>query len=282
MMKRMLAILVVIGFGIFLSVSNAFAINLGTLVNNDLRFQFQNWDVATLWSSSGVGLADNKADSFALLEVTNINKLSGGVLWSETPLDALTGILYGIDDNNVAVSGSSIDIDSIGGYVDIYSKPFTLNTTAANAPSMPMADLNAPTDLWGATGTPGQLFLRLQFVPGVNIALSDLTTTFHVDQTNTVTPISGSSSGYLKVIGGSAASTFDSNAFASIYPDADFYFIDNFYTSYLTADEKTKGWIAGSGGNAFGSAVPEPSTMLMFGMGMFGLATRVIRRKKVA
>jgi len=280
-MKKLLVMVVLAGIGILLSISSAQAIDTGVLVGNDLKFQFQDWNAAYLWGSSGTGLADGKADSFALITVTNINKTSNGFpLWGSTVGDSLTGIVYGIDDNDVAISGSGAQINAVGGFIDLYNKAFTLDPTAASAPAMSMPDLNAPTDLWGAIGTPSQLFLRLQFVPGVN-GVADTTTTFHVDQDNLTTPISGSSSGYLKVVGGNAATLFDTNAYASIYSGADFYFIDQFSTGTLTPEQLAAGWTVASGGNALGAAIPEPASMFLFGMGLLGMAG-VVRKKKVA
>src|SRR5665648_83774 len=101
MKKKILLSLVLISLGMFLLTSSAFALNMSVLEGQNLRFQFQNWDVGTLYGApatflNGNGYGDGKTDSFALVSVTNINTGSlADVLWSSSANDGLTGVVYG-------------------------------------------------------------------------------------------------------------------------------------------------------------------------------------------
>ena len=192
MMKKVLLSLTLVVCGLILFASQALAIDSGLLQGLDFQAQFQNWDVSNVYSSSWSGPGDGKADSFVLLEVTNINDMGGsGTVWNETLTDAITGIMYGLDDTSALVVGLAQIITSTGGFIDLYNKSYTLDPLAANAPTIPLPNLLAPTDLWGATGTPSELYLKLQFIP--NTFVASLT----IDAGGNII---GSSSGYLKVV----------------------------------------------------------------------------------
>jgi hypothetical protein len=266
MMKKLLLTLVLV----LVAVSPALAFDLGSYVG-PVVFDFQNYDVGTIWPSGFANSADGKTDSFAVLTVAAITKPDSTVLWSQTPGEAIEGMVYGLDDDDVAIGIvgplTFFAINSIGGKVDLYLGSQDLNQSAEPKPTMPFAGLGAPTDLWNATN--GASFLSLEFVPGIDIDNTTYQSSFSINSSGT---ISGIGNGYMKVVGGAYASMFDSNVYDSISPSADFYFTNGFNNI-----QSTFGWLVRSDGTANGTVIPEPASMILMGIGLAG-AARLRRR----
>ncbi len=264
MMKKVLLTLAIMS----LAVSPVLAFDLGGY-SGQVIFDFQNYDAGTIWPSSFSNGSDGNTDSFALLTIQSISDQSSNVIWSQTAAEAIEGIAYGIDDDDVLVvpgSPTFYGINSVGGKVDLYIGTRDL-LLGALPPSMPYAGLGAPADSWNATnGTP---FLSLDFVSGIDLDNTTYQSSFTI---NSAGAIAGSGQGYMKVVGGTYASLFDSNAYDSFYPGADFYFFNGYDNR-----QQSFGFLVRSDGTAEGNVIPEPASMILMGIGLAG-AARLRRR----
>jgi len=274
-MKKLTLILAILALGIAFTTSSAMAFSLGGYTGL-VKFKFNNWDYGTLYApgtnNPADGVASGNTDSYGIFTVTSITDLVGNNLWNQTPGESLEGWFYGLSDDGEVFDGTgSGNIWSMGGKLEMYLGPRNLDPTAG--PGVVPALPSAPTDIWNVTD--GALFLSADFVPGA--VFGDPTTTLFGTISSITVPISGKSEAYLEVTGGSHASMFNSNIFQGGAADL---FLQNDFKSGDVTDPGF-GWTAVSHDPVLGKVVPEPSTMILFGMGIMGLATR-LRRKKVA
>jgi len=266
---------------ILLLASHTFAFELylnGDVYRGPIKAKYQNWDWGTLYAPGTVidhgGAGSGKTNSWGLIKISqifgkDINNQWAQV-WSPTPTEALEGWFYGLSDDKVNLNGAGQGtIYTIGGKIDIYLGPQNMmesvGPTGAN--SIPGGMGWVPTDLYNATD--GGLFLSGMFVPG--IVIGDLTTTY-AQQINSITnPLSGHGDGYVELTGGSAYSMFNSDMWLG--GKADLLMASNFRGP---GDYK---WTANSDDPVLGAAVPEPTSILLIGIGALGLVTARKRRK---
>ena len=260
--------------------ASAFELTMGgSPYLGQIQLKYNNWDYGTLYnpgtSFDNGGSGSGSVDSWGVIQITEIQgRTSGGTwatVWSPSATEALEGWFYGLSDDKVNLDAKAQGtIYSIGGKIELYLSP-AQDLSIVAGPQLPTPGNPAwvPTDNYNATN--GSLFLSADFVPG--IVWNDATTTY-AQQINSITqPVSGHGDAYLSLTGGSYMSLFDSNAYLG--GNADMLLASNF------VGPGDYGWVANSFDPVQGYAIPEPTSMLLFGIGMLGFGvTR--KRKKTA
>ena len=296
MMKARLIVLIVGLVAFFYS----YGFDLGGYTG-PIELKFYDWTIGRqyeyddgVWYSEGArnGLAggnrdledweytdpDGIADSWGIITLTQITDSDGRGRWSNSSTEEITGVIWGFDDTLIGQEASGATVLQERGWIALYldtSPDFNPDAFSDNDfDHMPDGWVASGPELswdpWGATD--GELFLLLEAVPGVSPLYPDATRSETVG--GLTSPFSGHGSGYFKVIGGSYAWLFDSNAYNDVYPGADIYAIFNF------GGEGRYDFDAKSSDPSSGFATPEPTSLLLLGGGLLGLAGLRIRRKK--
>jgi len=280
MMKKLLLFLGLTALAITISTSQAFAFSLemnGNPYLGPIQFKYNDYDWGTIYGANTIfdneGAGSGETNSYGIFNVTQIlgqtNVGTWVEVWSPTASEALEGWFYGLSDDKVDLNASGQGtIYSVGGIIEMYLGSQNMNITAGPNAVAPTLG-NPPTDNWDAAD--GTLFLSANFVPGA--ALTDTTTTYAQQINSIANPLLGSGEAYLSLTGGLYAPMLDTNGYLGGTADLKMQANFNGPAEY--------GWIAESFDPVRGTVIPEPSSMLLFGMGMVGLATR-LRRKKVA
>jgi len=295
-MKKFSVLTLIILAGVMMVGQTAFAFTLGGYTG-PVEFKFFDWTIGRqynldtttgTWVSEGAraGLAggnqnlvngaitnaDGIADSWGILNVTQITDADGNPVWNSSSTERIHGVIWGFDDTYVSALGTGgQQVLQRSGWIALYLSSVTMDPTqplpAGLSVSNGFAANPLSSDPWNATnGTP---FLVLEAATGVS--LIDPLATRDETVNGLTSPFSGNGSGYFDIIGGDYAGLFNSNLYGN---GSDTYTIFNFGASGRNSFD------AKSSDPAKFTAIPEPTSMLLLGMGLLGLATS--RRRKVA
>lgn len=197
--------------------------------------------------------------TWGIFNISSIVTLTNGVAYSQSNI-------YGYLDNFTDYGGAGTSIYSTGGIFKIFQHTEALTNLTFNSTTptkTEVFDLITTSDL------------LLGGVFGYGVKTEDTDVTLIQTLTSAVgDPARYDGKGYADVTEGDFALRFDSDYFEvaeNVYRDLDVRFVAN------TEDFSTY-WDYQITGPAYGAAVPEPSTMMLLGLGMFGLAVYGKRR----
>lgn len=237
--------------------ANAFSLPANTKV----EMKYSNWEMLVDKDNSGdFSVGD---ELWGLLRVTSINDTANRPLWN--PLasnEEITGKFSGLVVSSVnTLADNRFSIQFTGGELDLF--------------------LHAPTDALPDTANfssfvSGERVLSTRFNYG--ILNGNTSVTMNMDVNALTSPLSGTNSFYLDVIGGTLAKMFDSDAFTIFDGSKRDILGKSHIASGLGIDDFGFDYTSGGDMSAVPAPVPEPSTFFLLGAGLLGIG--VYSRKK--
>lgn len=240
-----------------------------------------------------VGSVNASADTMGILSVSSITKISNGATLFSRGTGAgqdgfLTGVFGNLSDffvqNTLDITTGSVNSTALGSggtFALYYSALNDYDPTCGGSLSAPTAcgDLNALAYAPSITppGNTGSLYLSGVFKAG---AVSAVAPTASYRSTFEPTSLTGNGIGYLDFTGGSALSIFDNGTTVTSVGGvlADAKLLVQYRATLPDGTPVGNGWTVFSSGDITGTALPEPGSMALVGLGLMGLAG--LRRRK--